>query len=200
MSKRRALRVGLAAVVCPGVAALGYDWWANWRGPAYRGRPAAQWAREIRHWHYQSVPYSATEHLGVWFREPARPWWAECLAGVGYLPKDYVVDYTTQYWLDMQRPDMPLLERDPEAVPVLLELLRRPEDGSRMVAAQGLGLFGPPARAAVPALLAARTDQGGEAGRWAEWALFRIDPETAQREGLREDGLPAADWEPWALP
>jgi len=55
--------------------------------------------------------------------------------------------------------EIPLLNGDPEAMPVLVELLQSPKTNVRMVAIEGLRRMGEQARPAVPALIAATEDE-----------------------------------------
>lgn len=61
------------------------------------------------------------------------------------------------------------------AVPALLGALRSPEREDRRRAAHALGLIGPEAKVAVPALRAALADGDGRAQVWAAWALWKVD-------------------------
>src|SRR4051794_29783276 len=111
---RVAVAVGLAALLL----ALGWcDWYRPWEA-RYLGRPTSWWAREYEGlvWEYQFLgpPENPPILYGVPPpREPA--WWEQWLRWAGVrLPARPV--------------DRRLLHGDPRAVPVLVELLRRPEN------------------------------------------------------------------------
>ncbi len=81
-----------------------------------------------------------------------------------------------------------LTEADPEALPVLQDLLHDPNPDVRAYAAEALGNYGPKAEPAVPALLDMLKDETATAmgltvGRRATRAVIRIDPEAALAAG-----------------
>jgi len=80
--------------------------------------------------------------------------------------------------------NIPLLEGEPAAVPVLSRLLSSRDPQARIMAAEGLEKIGEKARPAVPALLSALEDEDQEVRQQVEQALFHIDRETAERAGL----------------
>jgi hypothetical protein len=82
-------------------------------------------------------------------------------------------------WRRLTFPDLTLLNGDPAAVPVLLELLADPDPAIRADAAEGLGRVGPAAVSAVPALLAAVQDEDGRVRCEAATAASLIDLELA---------------------
>src|SRR5205807_1766311 len=73
----------------------------------------------------------------------------------------------------------PLQDGDPDAVPVLVELLRAPEVNVRILAVWGLKEVGSRARETIPALLAALNDEDEEVAHQAWWALHSIDKSVA---------------------
>ena len=98
------------------------------------------------------------------------------------LPPDRPDGSAWQEWLrrvGVLRPyglaDERLLQGDPAAVPVLVELLRSPDGQSQMAGAYGLSRVGSAAREAVPDLLTAfEADGSFDAARLA---VARIDPD-----------------------
>jgi len=81
---------------------------------------------------------------------------------------------------------------DPEAIPVLIELVRSQEANVRGYATHVLGRLGAAAKPAVPALLVALSDSAPHVRENAADGLWRIDPDTA-----RYSGLPEPSWWPY---
>jgi hypothetical protein len=71
----------------------------------------------------------------------------------------------------------PLVNGDPDSIPVLIELVKQVEDNhARLVALCGLEMIGPPAREAIPVLVPLLLDK--DDFQWEAWqALVSIDPE-----------------------
>ncbi len=78
------------------------------------------------------------------------------------------------------------LHKEPELViPVFSEFLTNPDAGMRCFGASLLGRFGADAKAAVPLLLKARSDEEASVREMAEIALKNIDPQAAGKAGLK---------------
>jgi hypothetical protein len=176
MTKRcKAALIGLAilaAVVLANFYSSDLIGW--WRGEAkYRGRYTNYWRAELRCYHVE-LGRDVLGH-GYWdFVRTQSVWeqWLSKLLPISFQPK-----------LDSPAP---LQDGDPEAVPVLIELLQAPERTVRILAAHGLETIGSPARPAVPALLTLLKDENGDVVSQAILALIAIDPTTAKRIGLPE--------------
>jgi hypothetical protein len=143
----------------------------------YQGRYTNYWREELLYWEVAADAISREGPPGVgvrsrftvWCRSP-HPWVERLAVAVGRPSpgRSY---------------DCPLLAGDPDAVPVLMELLRDPDPKVRLIAIQGLEIVGPAAGPAVPALLRALRDK--ELGDDVFQALGRIDPEKARRVKVR---------------
>jgi HEAT repeats len=151
----------------------GWPAWSRAGGPASAREPpttdlARASGREIRHWEPVIVRSDRRGDWTLWSRrEPTllRSWFF----------KTEVEDGDKK---------MSLLDGDPAAVPVLIELLGSRNAKARQIAAQGLEKVGDEARCAVPALLVAIDDPQEEVRRYAEQALMQIDREAGERAGL----------------
>ena len=82
----------------------------------------------------------------------------------------------SQAWSDLSRK---------MAVPVLIESLKDKTDRDRVSSALYLGVAGHNARSAVPALLVALADSEDAIRREAATALVNIDPEAAEKAGIK---------------
>src|SRR4051812_41970013 len=116
---RASLAAGLAGLVALG-AYLVLDEYRPWEQPRYRGRPGSWWAEE-----YEGV---------IWAHDYAAPWMTPFLRSPAW----------SDEWLGrvgIRLPDRPLdgrlLQGDPGAVPVLVELLRSRHIHTRRAAAYG---------------------------------------------------------------
>jgi HEAT repeat protein len=67
----------------------------------------------------------------------------------------------------------PLLKSDPEALPVLIELLQVPESDVRFIAIEGLGSLGPAAADAVPSLFRVLKSEDREL-QYQAWQSLRL--------------------------
>jgi HD-GYP domain-containing protein (c-di-GMP phosphodiesterase class II)/serine/threonine protein kinase len=77
-----------------------------------------------------------------------------------------------------------------EALPALVKAVRGRLSGrARQLAITALGEIGSAARSAVPLLIETLTDRDPQVGRTAAETLFRLDPETAFRLGIRRANL-----------
>jgi hypothetical protein len=167
MTKRRKLALFgvaiLAAIVLANFYASDLIGWS--RGEAkYLGRYTNSWESELRHYRPlgEFINDGASRVHYVFLREPTNweKWRGELIPGLSTPAPD-------------NRP--PLQEGDPDAVGVLVELLKSPHSNVRIMAANGLEHIGPAAHAAIPALLVAW--DGGQYSAWQ--ALKAIDPTVA---------------------
>lgn len=140
------------------------------REPTYRGRPARYWAWEAGRWRVGAVGSDRAQQTRSFYRE--RPPWAAWLGRAAH-PDPFGARFP-----------LPLLQGDPEAVPVLAALLAHDDATVRRIAAAGLAQIGLPARAAAPALLPLLRDADAEVRGDAGEALYSIDPEAAERAGV----------------
>jgi hypothetical protein len=152
--KRLARRCGLFLLAAAAAGAL--LWWDLYRpGEArYRGRPTSAWVADYRYaGAFRNYP-QAGGGLQLIDSRP-QPFWARWLDGWGLDdgPRRCRMDWS-------------LVAGDPDAVPVLLEMLRRPEPGARLAAAVGLAKVGEGHPAALPALRGALGDED----RWVRVA------------------------------
>jgi hypothetical protein len=180
MRKRRVVVCGVLALFC-----LGTLWTVpGWRSAlvgfcrkesTYQGRYTNSWRNELQGWEQGSIafvpgiPTGCKVHgiiVSSWHRRP--PLWRKWLSkatglGPGNTPSVH----------------SPLLNGDPAALAVLVELLKDRDPQVRGLAAEGLGKIGPAALPAFSALLEARHDEDWWVRHQAEDALYRIDPEAA---------------------
>jgi hypothetical protein len=143
-----------------------------WRGEAkYKGRYTNSWRVELRRWEKVSIcGGSSGQPRLVWSRGPAL--WHEWLAEPFARPGDFDSPVSP-----------PLLNGDPEAIPVLVELLRAPEPNVRLIAAEALASFGrgttegflPAVRAILPDIRATLDDEDQERRSQAEQTLRAIE-------------------------
>jgi hypothetical protein len=135
-----------------------------WRGEAkYKGRYTNSWRAEMRTYDQ----YFRISSDWYFFHTQSR--WEHWLSN--FLPKSSPSD---------DRFDPPWKDGDPKAIPLLVELLQAPETCVRVIAASGLETIGPPARDAIPALLAVlRNDNDEDVANEAFSALEEIDREVA---------------------
>jgi HEAT repeats len=132
----------------------------------YQGLTASQWESEIRRWEVGPVILHGGTADAFWVRH--QPFWNSWLKYVGIKPGEVCHD-------------MPLLHGDPDAVPVLAELLASHDPQARRLAAQGLEKVGEKARSTVPDLIRALDDEDQFVRQWAEQALWNIDEKAAER-------------------
>lgn len=135
----------------------------------YQGMPTSYWSKRIREGPF---PYSSGEIVQVDYRT--------------WVPATSVDELKS--WLGLQHTvaafQYPLRENDPEAIPVLIELLKDPSSTVRMYAAETLGAFGPRAVSALPTLSELLDDKefggfGISVGERAAEALKKIESEPA---------------------
>jgi hypothetical protein len=140
-----------------------------WRGEAkYQGKYTNYWERELQDFRVQETgPSGHDVRFGVGIhRTPKSKWeeWCQKLI-TGFLSNP------------RQKP--PLQNGDPDALAVLVELLRSGHRDVRIIAALGLEEIGPKAGTAVPALLAALEDEERLVVYFAWYALKEIDSAAA---------------------
>jgi hypothetical protein len=128
-----ALLIVVVGLVHPGIYWRAIGWI---RGEAfYNGRPTS-------YWHAQLDQYEEV--------------WAHCWGQIHVLrPKNTKFEILVQSIFGIKLDDRgyALWDGDPQAIPVLLELLKYPDCKSRRVAATGLSNVGPPAENASPLLI-----------------------------------------------
>jgi hypothetical protein len=151
------LACGLAALLA--LAGYGYVFeYRPWEAH-YRLRPTSWWAGEISCW----VDVSDSAFPPSYFA-PLTPW-EQWQLRLGVSSDEH------------SHRRFRLLQGDPEAVPVLAELLRWPDPVVRLRAAGGLWWFRGDARLATPALMAALGDPNDRVREAAREALRHTDPE-----------------------
>jgi hypothetical protein len=165
------LAIVMAPLLVPGVR---WRLWGTLRGESfYRGRPTSYWSREV-----SRCPKTSDYRCslaGLWHAPRVPATRVDGVKAVFGLPHT------------VTSPRFPLRDDDPSAVPVLIDLLKDPDPGVRMYAAESLGGLGTAAAAAVPALTESLRDEdvGGFGYRVcdrAAWALERVrgqDPDGA---------------------
>jgi hypothetical protein len=186
MKRRWRLRLTLLLILLGGVSLLhpAVHWrllgWA--RGEAfYDGRPTSWWVEDIEK-HFSAVTWTQLGLLGSgqeippelwqitdWTRSMPPPWWE-------WRPSWWGGDNANQLvqWL-VAMGQAPLVNGDPTALPVLLELLRRPELKARQVAVTGLEKLARQEPAAMASLRAAANDPDPAVRRQVQQSLERLD-------------------------
>jgi hypothetical protein len=166
VTRRRALLILGAAMVAAIVAAFNQSaligWW---RGEAkYKGRYTNSWRAELRAYEriFGMIGDGGTHVRWCFIRQPAK--WEE------------IFDKLLNRHAQTIDHSPPLQDGDAEAVPVLVELLQAPEANVRIIAAQGLEGIGPPARKAIPALIALIDDEDEDVAFASRQALRAMDP------------------------
>jgi hypothetical protein len=143
----------------------------RWRAePVYQDRCASSWRQEALRWEI-ALSSNYNGHVSR----------VRCRSSptlLGWLP--WGTGQTHLEW----HGKLALLSGEPEAAPVLLVLLRDHDPRVRLIAAEGLGRIGKPARTAIPALVETLEDEDLEVSNEAEDALFRIDWDRAKAAGL----------------
>ena len=127
--------------------------------------------------HWRLIGWYKGEAL---YRDRPTGYWGKTLGWLA-LPDGTTVDYFNEFGaaVDAQRE----MEGDPEAVPVLTELLRSTNPRMREVAVTLLRSIGPPAKSAVPELLRAMEECEPGFRYIFTQALLAIDPEAARQAG-----------------
>jgi hypothetical protein len=180
---RKLLWAGLAVFALLGALSLPAVHWRLagwWRGePFYRGRPVSWWAGEL------STLYALFDATGVGVTIP------EC-----YRPDCLLPDLRRRMgWVvptrQLRPADVPFAAGNPDALPVLLDLLAHPDSTVRAHAAHGLSQLGPAARDAVPSLRRLRllwVDYRGRARPPGTRAMVRPQTFPAQFGTARQSG------------
>jgi hypothetical protein len=161
--RTRIVWVTLGLLLTLGVACIIAGWWNRKRPPIeYGGLTVTQWDAEICNWEVAVTMISSKggRHM-YWVRKESEP------------PEGG--------WSD---DEMPLLRGDPEAIPVLVVLLRSPNHHARLIAVQGLRRCQKQARSAIPALLKALDDPDDNVRGYAAETLFWLDREVAKEAGV----------------
>jgi hypothetical protein len=156
VKRRAAICLGIALLAAPGSLLLAPTWPRNlvaWvQGEHfYRGQPTSYWSRQVRDW-LLANDWGCT---GPFPAIPEPSWFDRVWAYFGVRPGQ------------ADGPDAPLLwQGDPEAVPILVDLLKDEDEAVRLQAALSLAELGPLAHQAVPELLR-RQDDESPGFRWA---------------------------------
>ena len=137
----------------------------------YQGRYTNFWSADLRGWEVTAT--ASFNGFCSRFRDPKESFWSE------WLPR----------WIKpSQQPSFkehPLMQGDPEALPVLLELLRDPSRDIRLIAAEAIGKLHPPPKHVFLTLMEALHDEEDkDIHREIEDDLFRIDWDAAHDAGL----------------
>jgi hypothetical protein len=171
-----ALAVTVVALVAAGI--LLYRPWEE----HYRLQPASWWAAQYTAGKLdcQTFVGGKRDDTTFWLYNPGPP------------PKPFWYDWAVAVGLEIDL-DAPgrrdLLKGDPDAVPVLCELLHHPSNQVRDAAVYGLVQVGKKSPDAVDALVSvANEDLDSFAGEFARQALREIDPEAAKRAGIADKG------------
>jgi len=165
MTRRRALLLAGALLAITFVGSVFQsDLIGWWRGEAkYKGRYTNSWRAELRS--YDNCFRISNEWYFFHTTSRGEQWVFKFLPNSSQLNNRF---------------DPPWADGDPEAIPVLVELLKSPERHVRIIAAYGLEIIGPPARDAIPALLAmVLRDDDEDAATEAWWAIESVDPAVA---------------------
>jgi hypothetical protein len=115
----------------------------------YLGRPTSYWEEEAMEYRFSffSIVFSdepppGWEYAASWTRTRPKPFWKRCLDRLTGGPDTG----------DVETEDLELLSGDPDAIPVLVELLESSDSKIRQIAANGLARLGTKAGPAIPAL------------------------------------------------
>jgi hypothetical protein len=170
MRKLLLIALGFAVLLAAGVffgSSLGWKvkgWLAS--ETFYDGMPSSYWRKEARE--CDSFPLAPRHTYGRNMVDDSSLLQAQQLVlGMKEWPDDH-----------------PLFRGDPDAVPVLLELLDDDDHQVKMIAAKGLGHIGPESRAGFSRLQRELDHKYDIVRRMAAEAMHRIDPEEAARTGV----------------
>jgi HEAT repeats len=156
------------------VLAITATWWVNTkrvpqREGCFRGQTTSQWEWTLRRWAIGTGGKHNGWRSTSWVYQPS-----------------FVERHLEKLGFQPEAPcSLPLLEGDPEAVPVLVELLKSPDPKVRQIAVQGLEKIGEQARAGTSGLVEALDDPEEEVRRDAAQALFTVDRAAAESAGLQ---------------
>lgn len=169
MRKYVTLLVLLAVVVVGGLTWRLIDLAGRRSEASFRGWTTRQWEGEIS----RRGPSTWGDQVidpGQLVPAPEPPAWVTWLGKAGFR-------------FERDESGFPLLLGDPDAFPVLVELLESADPTARRVGAYGLAAIGPRARQAVPALLKALGDP--DRGVWlaARGSLGLVDKDAAEAAG-----------------
>lgn len=148
----------------------------------YSGRPTSWWSAEVKQWRF-SEEFDLWELGGYWPLWEAQPCFFD----------EWLVTY-----FGMIRTPVPaidtllILQADPAAIPVLLELLKDEDPRVRWAGAVGLGRIGVKVKPAFRDILQIANDED----RWVQravWAaMLQIDEEAANKVGIHwEEIIPS---------
>jgi hypothetical protein len=155
----------LIAIIVASFNSSGLIGW--WRGEAkYQGKYTNYWREELcayQLWGYDRDPFYS--HW-TFIRLPSKL--DRFLSNIGLSSSQAGIGF-----------EPPLQYPEPDAVPVLIELLDSREQDVRILAANGLGNIGPKARDANPALLDASMDEDPLVAQAAREAIWAINPRSA---------------------
>jgi hypothetical protein len=133
----------------------------------YQGRPTSYWSQEAQNLNslVVTVGGSVERHWvhNIWMRRLS---WEE-----------EVLEKLKLRTMNLESNDFPLLNPDPTALPVLIELLDDPDSQVRQIAAQGLERLGPEAAPAITALRLACEEEDAKVRQQARLALWSVDRE-----------------------
>lgn len=158
------------ALLLPLVAAGGFAYWVNrekLEGPTYQGKTVAEWEASLK----CPVSIHGSGTIGYMIYDPP-PLWRRAGVWLGLLKVEHNIEFV----------ESPGELSCPEAVPILINLLRSRDVSVRQDAAAYLELIGGEARDAVPALIMAMADSNSEVRQNAIAALRKIDPDSAPPE------------------
>jgi hypothetical protein len=152
--------------------------------PFFRNRPVCWWRHELRHWR------SILERADIEFRldiersdDPSNVY-EHMDAGAWIAPGDAWVrmyspfeEWLHEFFRIKTTQALPLLQADPAALPVLVELLKDEDVKTRIIALAGLCYQGTHAASALPAIRELVNDRHYNVRQMARYALESIDPE-----------------------
>jgi hypothetical protein len=193
-SRRTPLILTILALV---VAVLLASWCLSYRPweAHYRGHPTSWWAAQYPagQMEHDPPPPPDPQLQQLWIDPiiPADPF-SYC---PGPRPKAFWYDWAAAVGMKSNRDDDDEMEQralflgDPDSIPVLRELSGHPSPRVRQAAVYGLMKVGKrnPGAAAELAAIVAKGDSDSLVCRCARHALRKLDPEAAERAGIRAD-------------
>jgi hypothetical protein len=150
----------LLAFAALGIAVYVVNLLGQPEGSFYRGLATSEWESEVANWDV-AQPTCGTDGymLWVWRRPSAFARMCEC-AGIAY---------------QQEQSTLRLVDGDPEAIPVLMELLKATDPKARRIAIEGIRRIGDPARIAEQLLIQALNDSDSNVSAEAAIALMKWD-------------------------